>query len=81
MTRPIRIAWPWRQSGHHRRWTSEPALRDGAAAPIAIPLIAGGLWDATGLAVLAFAPGILAAGAMAWGAMSLRMPERVQGSG
>src|SRR5438445_740579 len=51
------------------------------ATAFVIPLIAGGLWDATGLAVLAFAPGILAAGAMAWGAMSLRMPERVQGSG
>ena len=51
------------------------------ATAFVIPLIAGGLWDATGLAVLAFAPGILAAGAMAWGAMSLRMSERVQGSG
>src|SRR5206468_2255911 len=51
------------------------------ATAFVIPLIAGGLWAATGLAVLAFAPGILAAGAMAWGAMSLRMSERVQGSG
>jgi len=45
-----------------------------------IPLIAGALWDATGNAILAFAPGILAAGAMAWVAMALRIPDRVQGS-
>ena len=44
----------------------------------AIPLLAGALWDATGQALLAFVPGILAAGAMAWGAMALRIPERVQ---
>ena len=42
-----------------------------------IPLIAGALWDATGLAVLAFGPGILAAIAMGWGAMSLRIPDGV----
>jgi CP family cyanate transporter-like MFS transporter len=39
-----------------------------------VPLIAGALWDATGKALLAFVPGILAAGAMAWGAMALRIP-------
>jgi MFS transporter, CP family, cyanate transporter len=43
-----------------------------------IPLIAGSLWDATGNALLAFVPGIAAAVAMAWGAMSLRIPGRVQ---
>ena len=42
----------------------------------AIPLVAGAFWDATGQALLAFVPGIGAAVAMAWGAMSLRMPER-----
>jgi CP family cyanate transporter-like MFS transporter len=41
-----------------------------------IPLVAGALWDLTGQAVFAFAPGMVAAGAMAWGAMSLRIPER-----
>jgi CP family cyanate transporter-like MFS transporter len=45
------------------------------AAAFVIPLIAGALWDATGRAALAFVPGILAAGAMAWGAMSLRIPK------
>lgn len=44
------------------------------ATAFVVPLIAGALWDATGKAVLAFVPGILAAGAMAWGAMALRLP-------
>ncbi|HET7421332.1 MAG TPA: MFS transporter [Candidatus Dormibacteraeota bacterium] len=48
------------------------------ATAFVIPLLAGALWDATGAAVLAFVPGVLAAGAMAWGAMSLRIPDRVQ---
>jgi CP family cyanate transporter-like MFS transporter len=46
------------------------------ATAFAVPLIAGALWDATGYAVLAFVPGILAGVAMAWGAMSLRTPDR-----
>ncbi|HEY6116668.1 MAG TPA: MFS transporter [Candidatus Dormibacteraeota bacterium] len=41
-----------------------------------IPLIAGAFWDATGQALFAFVPGIAAAVAMAWGAMSLRIPDR-----
>lgn len=45
------------------------------AAAFVIPLVAGALWDATGRAMLAFVPGILAAVAMAWGALSLRIPE------
>jgi len=40
-----------------------------------LPLIAGALWDATGLAVLAFAPGVVAAPAMAWLAVRLRVPS------
>ena len=48
------------------------------ATAFAIPLLAGALWDATGVALLAFVPGIAAAGAMAWGAMALRIPDRVQ---
>jgi CP family cyanate transporter-like MFS transporter len=44
------------------------------ATAFVIPLVAGALWDATGTAVLAFVPGIAAAVAMAWGAMSLRIP-------
>jgi MFS transporter, CP family, cyanate transporter len=46
------------------------------ATAFVIPLVAGALWDLTGQAVFAFAPGMVAAGAMAWGAMSLRIPER-----
>src|SRR5437773_8312214 len=48
------------------------------ATAFVIPLIAGALWDATGLALLAFVPGIGAAAAMAWGAMALRIPSRGQ---
>ena len=51
------------------------------AIAFVIPLLAGALWDATGQAAFAFAPGIFAAGAMAWGAVSLRIPDRVQSSG
>ncbi|HSS60792.1 MAG TPA: MFS transporter [Candidatus Limnocylindrales bacterium] len=43
-----------------------------------VPLIAGALWDASGKALFAFVPGILAAGAMAWGAMALRIPSEAQ---
>jgi len=43
-------------------------------AAFLVPLIAGSLWDATGKAVFAFIPGICAAGLMAWGALSLRIP-------
>ena len=50
------------------------------ATAFVIPLIAGALWDATGRAILAFVPGIAAAAAMAYGAMSLKIPERVQPS-
>ena len=50
------------------------------ATGFAIPLLAGALWDATGIALLAFVPGIVAAGAMAWGATSLRLPDRAPGS-
>jgi CP family cyanate transporter-like MFS transporter len=40
-----------------------------------LPLIAGALWDATGLAVLAFGPGIAATAAMAWLVLPLRIPS------
>ena len=50
------------------------------ATAFVIPLLAGALWDATGKALLAFVPGIAAAGAMAWGAISLQIPDRVQSS-
>jgi MFS transporter, CP family, cyanate transporter len=40
-----------------------------------LPLIAGSLWDLTGVAALAFAPGVAATVAMAWLALSLRLPS------
>jgi len=46
------------------------------ATAFVVPLIAGALWDATGQAALAFVPGVAAGVAMAWGAMSLRIPGR-----
>jgi CP family cyanate transporter-like MFS transporter len=39
-----------------------------------VPLISGAVWDATGRAVLAFVPGIIAALLMGWLALSLRIP-------
>ena len=43
-----------------------------------VPLIAGALWDATGRAVLAFVPGVIAALAMGWLALPLRIPPASQ---
>ncbi len=40
-----------------------------------VPLIAGALWDASGIALLAFIPGIAAAAVMAWLALPLRIPS------
>jgi MFS transporter, CP family, cyanate transporter len=48
------------------------------ATAFVIPLVAGALWDATGRALLAFVPGIAAAAAMAYGAMALKIPDRVE---
>jgi CP family cyanate transporter-like MFS transporter len=45
------------------------------AVAFVLPLIAGALWDATGLAVLAFAPGVAATAAMAWLVLPLQIPE------
>ena len=47
-----------------------------------VPLIAGALWDSSGRAVFAFIPGVVAAAAMGWLALSLRIPSEVRpGSG
>jgi len=40
-----------------------------------VPLVAGALWDATGIAALAFVPGLVAAAAMGWLALPLRIPS------
>ena len=45
------------------------------AVGFAFPLIAGGLWDATNVALLAFVPGVIGAGLMAWLALPLRIPS------
>jgi CP family cyanate transporter-like MFS transporter len=39
-----------------------------------VPLIAGALWDASGRALFAFAPGVVATVVMGWLALSLRIP-------
>ena len=47
-----------------------------------VTLIAGALWDASGRALFAFIPGVAAAAAMGWLALSLRIPRDVRaGSG
>jgi MFS transporter, CP family, cyanate transporter len=46
-----------------------------------VPLIAGALWDATGVAALAFAPGLAAAAAMGWLALPLRIPTAYRATG
>jgi CP family cyanate transporter-like MFS transporter len=44
------------------------------AVAFVVPLIAGALWDFSGLALLAFVPGVIGAGLMAWLALALRIP-------
>lgn len=57
----------------HRMSAAIFTIQYGAA--FTVPLIAGALWDATGTAVLAFAPGIVAAASMSWLAIPLRIPS------
>ncbi|HEY8816651.1 MAG TPA: MFS transporter [Candidatus Dormibacteraeota bacterium] len=45
------------------------------ATAFVVPLIAGALWDASGRALFAFVPGVAAAAAMGWLAVSLRIPS------
>ena len=45
------------------------------ASAFVIPLIAGALWDATGISWLAFVPGMICAGVMAWLALPLRIAQ------
>ncbi len=45
------------------------------SAAFVVPLVAGALWDASGVAVLAFVPGIAAAASMSWLALPLRIPS------
>jgi CP family cyanate transporter-like MFS transporter len=43
-----------------------------------LPLVAGSLWDLTGVAALAFAPGVAATAVMAWLALSLRLQSEAR---
>ena len=45
-----------------------------------VPLIAGALWDATGLAMLAFIPGVVASAVMGWLAFPIRIPAEYRSS-
>jgi MFS transporter, CP family, cyanate transporter len=63
----------------HRMSAAVFTVQYGAA--FVVPLIAGALWDATGLAVLAFAPGVAAAAAMGWLALPLRIPSAYRPTG
>ncbi len=69
LTMPPRIAAP----GDVHRMSAGVFTFQYAIASI-VPLIAGALWDATGRAVVAFVPGIIAAVVMGWLALSLRIP-------
>jgi CP family cyanate transporter-like MFS transporter len=57
----------------HRMSAAIFTIQYGAA--FAVPLIAGSLWDASGVAVLAFVPGVVAAASMSWLALPLRIPS------
>jgi CP family cyanate transporter-like MFS transporter len=69
LTMPPRIAAP---GDVHRM--SAGVFTFQYAIAFFVPLIAGAVWDATGRAVLAFVPGIVAALLMGWLALSLRIP-------
>src|SRR6202163_3031218 len=66
LTLPPRLA----AAGDVRRMSAAVFTVQYATAFV-VPLIAGSLWDLTGVAALAFAPGVAATAIMAWLAMSL----------
>ena len=64
----------------HRMSAAVFTIQYGTA--FVVPVIAGALWDASGRALFAFIPGVAAAAAMGWLALSLRIPREVRaGSG
>jgi CP family cyanate transporter-like MFS transporter len=73
LTMPPRIAAP---GDVHRM--SAGVFTFQYAIAFVVPFIAGAVWDATGRAVLAFVPGIIAALLMGWLALSLRIPSASQ---
>jgi len=70
LTMPPRIAAP---GDVHRM--SAGIFTFQYATAFLIPLVAGAVWDATGRAVLAFVPGMIAALVMGWLALSLQIPH------
>ena len=60
----------------HRMSAAVFTIQYGTA--FVVPLIAGALWDASGRALFAFVPGVAAAAAMGWLALSLRIPSEVR---
>jgi CP family cyanate transporter-like MFS transporter len=70
LTMPPRLAAP----GDVHRMSAGVFTFQYAIAFI-VPFIAGAIWDATGRAVLAFVPGMIAALVMGWLALSLRIPS------
>jgi len=73
LTMPPRLAAP----GDVHRMSAGVFTFQYAIAFI-VPLIAGAVWDATGRAVLAFVPGMIAALLMGWLALGLRIPSAAQ---
>ena len=69
LTLPPRLAAP----GDVHRMTAAVLTLQYATAFV-VPLVAGALWDASGIALLAFIPGVVAAGVMGRLALSLRIP-------
>ena len=70
LTLPPRLAAP---GDVHRMSAAIFTLQYATA--FVLPLVAGALWDATGQASLAFVPGLLGAGLMAWLALPLKLPD------
>jgi CP family cyanate transporter-like MFS transporter len=68
LTLPPRLAAP---GDVHRMSAAVFTVQYGTA--FVLPLIAGALWDLTGVAALAFAPGVAATAVMAWLTLSLRL--------
>jgi CP family cyanate transporter-like MFS transporter len=57
----------------HRMSAAVFTIQYGTA--FVVPLFAGAIWDASGLAIFAFIPGVVAAVVMGWLALSLRIPQ------
>jgi len=70
LTLPPRLAAP---GDVHRMSAAVLTVQYGTA--FVVPLVAGSLWDLTGVAALAFVPGVAATALMAWLALSVRLQD------